>query len=544
MKKKLIATLMVLAMGLNLVGCSSGEDNVPSSNVEQEGSKVSSTTSEQESDTSNELEGASKISEKVIEVEFFMATQGDGYTGEEDVFKTIEHYTNIKFKPIAVPLSSYEEKLSTTIASGDLPDLMAINGQNVVDQYGPQGAFVNLDEYMEKGMMPHYEKVLKEFEPAEALVRSADGHIYGTPRIYGVDYRVDQMLLVRTDLLEKHGLPRKVETFDELYDVLKQLKELYPDSTPYINRWGVGHVIGGQAHFRNTSSTYFLNEDTKQYEYGPALPAYKDALDFLARAYKDGILNPDFATITDPEVDELLMTGKGFFTYDYPQWADEIERAVGKENLPEGFEWQPMLQPSYEGVRRGTPVLSGYFPTIKVIAEGTKYEEELVRFLDWTYSEEGIKALMFGIEGEMYEMDGEDNVKFLKDYKTPATPDGTIANHGFNDQYIFGVLDPLALNVYEMGAENLNKATQFMEENDGFGKPTYGAKFFDEAERKRYSDIMTPIDTYIAEAAMKVILGQATLENWDTEVMPVVESMGVEEAGQLINKAYKETFGE
>ncbi len=43
---------------------------------------------------------------------------------------------------------------------------------------------------------------------------------------------------------------------------------------------------------------------------------------------------------------------------------------------------------------------------------------------------------------------------------------------------------------------------------------------------------------------MPVILGQASLDNWDTDVMPVVESMGLEEAGQLINKAYKETFGE
>ena len=532
MKKKLIATLMVLAMGMNLVGCSSSGKDASLNSGGQESSNITS------------AEGASKISEKLIEVEFFMPTQGDGYTGEEDIFKTIQHYTNIKFKPIAVPLSSYSEKLSTTIASGKLPDLMSINGQSTVDQYGPQGAFVSLDKYIEEGMMPNYEKILKEYEPAEALVRSSDGKLYGAPRMYAVDYRVDQMWLARTDILEKHGLTRTPETFEELYDVMKQLKEIYPDSTPYINRWGVGHLIGGQTHFRNTSSTYFLNEDTKQYEYGPASQAYKDSLEFLATAYKDGILNPDFATLTDPEVDELLMTGKGFFTFDYPHWADEIERAVGKENLPEGFEWQPILQPSYNGVKRGTPVLSGYFPTLKVIAAGTKYEEELVRFLDWTYSEEGAKARMYGIEGETYEMDGEDNVKFLKDYKTPATPDGTITNHGFNDQYIFGMLDPLALNVYEMGATNLNKATQFMAENGGLGEPTYGAKFFDESERKRYNDIMTPINTYVEEASMKVILGQASLDNWDTEVMPVVESMGLEEAGQLINKAYKETFGE
>lgn len=526
MKRKLVGVLMALVMGLSLGGCSKGVDSASSAGGTSEGG----------------AEGAAKISKKVIEVEFFMPTQGDGYTGSEDIFKTIQHYTNIKFKPIAVPLSSYSEKLSTTIAAGKLPDLMSINGQATVDKYGPQGAFVDLGEYIEKGMMPNYKKMLDEYKPAEDLVRSSDGKLYGAPRIYGVDYRVDQMWLGRTDILEKHGLTRTPKTFDELYDVMKQLKEIYPDSTPYVNRWGIGHAIGGQTYFRNTSSSYFLNEDTKKYEFGPASQAYKDSLQFLATAYKDGILNPDFATITDPEVDELLMTGKGFFTFDYPHWGDEIERSIGKENLPEGFEWHAILQPEYNGVRRGTPVLSGYFPTLKVIAKGSKYEEELVRFLDWTYSEEGIKALMFGIEGETYEMAGEDNVKFLKDYKTSATPEGTITNHGFNDQYIFGVLDPLAKNVYEMGAPNLNASAKFIEEHDGFGVPTYGAKFFNEDERKRYTDIMTPINTYIEEASMKVILGQASLDKWDTEVLPVVESMGLEEAGKLINKAYDETF--
>lgn len=529
MKKKLVAALMILVMGFSLGGCSKESAGSSPAGVEINGEVKSS-------------EGASKISEKVIEVEFFMPTQGDGYTGEEDIFKTIQYYTNIKFKPIAVPLSTFGEKLSTTIAAGDLPDLMSINDQTTADKYGPQGAFVSFDEYIEKGMMPNYQKVLDAYKPAEDLVRSSDGKLYGAPRIYGVDYRVDQMWLARVDLLEKHGITRTPQDFDELYDMMKQLKEIYPDSTPYVNRWGIGHVISGQTHFRNTSSTYFLNQDTKQYEYGPYSQAYKDSLEFLANAYKDGILNPDFATITDPEVNELLMTDKGFFTFDYPHWGDEIEATVGKANLPEGFKWQAILQPAYESERKGTPVLSGYVASLKVIAKGSKYEEELVRFLDWTYSEEGIKALMFGIEGETYEMVGEDNVKFLKDYKTIATPEGTITNHGFNDQFIFGVLDPLAANVYEMGAPNLKESTEFIDGHDAFGTPSYGAKFFDENERKRYNDIMTPINTYIEEASMKIILGQASLDNWDKDVIPVVESMGLEEAGKLISKAYKETF--
>ena len=491
------------------------------------------------SQTSDPNAAEQKISEKPIEVSWFFMSNTP-YTGDEEIFKTIQKYTNIKIKPISVARADYTQKMNTMLASGSLPDLITLSSDNA-DRYGPQGAFLDLTSYMEAGKLDNYKAMLEKYPPAMDLTRSPNGKYYGAPRMYDVPYRADEVMLGRTDIFAKNNLSTKFETFDDLYKTLVQLKKLYPDSYPYFVRWGTNHLIANQAYYRGTYYTFYLDDVQQKYVYGPESQAYKDTLVYLNKLYSEGLLNPNFATITDDEWNELLATGKGLVTFDYPQVGDEIVQQMGSK-IPQGFEFTAMLQPAYNNKRVGTGVLSGYLGSYKVISNQSKYKDELVNFLNWMYSPQGIDAMQFGIEGESYQKNSDDTVKFLKDFQTPATPNGTIKNAGLNDQSLFSVVNQTAINTFELNGAAMKKSVAFLEENKGFGKPTFDAKFSDTNAKKEYTDLKTAIDTYVEEASVNVIIGKKSIDTWDSEVIPQVKKLGSDRALELINKAYDETF--
>jgi len=394
---------------------------------------------------------------------------------------------------------------------------------------------------MEAGKLDNYKAMLEKYPPAMDLTRSPNGKYYGFPRIYDVPYRADEVMLGRTDIFAKNNLSTKFETFDDLYKTLVQLKKLYPDSYPYFVRWGTNHLISNQAYFRGTNTSFFLDPAGHKYIYGPESQAYKDTLVYLNKLYSEGLINPNFATITDAEWDELLATGRGLVTIDYPQAGDEIVQTMGSK-IPQGFEFTAMLQPAYNSNRVGTVVLSGYYGSYKVISNQSKYKDELVNLLDWMYSPEGIDAMQFGIDGESYEKNSDGTVKFLKDFQTPATPNGAIKNAGLNNQDLFTVVNQAAINTFELNGAAMKKSVSFLQENNAFGKATFDAKFSNANEKKEYTDLKSAIDTYVEEASVNVIIGKQSIDTWDSKVIPQVKQLGSDRALELINKAYNETF--
>ncbi|RAP75901.1 extracellular solute-binding protein [Paenibacillus montanisoli] len=538
MKRFLVFFVAIIV--LIVTGCSSNNSNNNESATNTEPAATNAST-DADKDAEASATGAEKISAKPIEVNWFF-TANTPYTGDEEVFKTIEKYTNIKIKPINVSRADSAEKINTMLASGELPDMMSLQGgQKYADKYGPQGAFLDLTTYMEAGKLDNMKAMLEKYSPAMDLTRSPDGKYYGAPRMYDVPYRADEVLIGRTDIFAKNNLSTKFESFDDLYNTLVELKKLYPDSYPYFVRWGTNHLIWNQAYFRGTDTSFHLDQASQKYVYGPDSQAYKDTLIFLNKLYSEGLLNPNFATITDEEWNELLATNKGFVTIDYPQAGDEIIQTMG-DKTPEGFEFTAMLQPKYNDTRVGTIVLSGYYGALKMISSNSKYKDELVNLINWMYSPEGINAMQFGIEGESYEKNADGTVKFLKDFQTPATPNGTITNSGLNNQDLFTVVNQEAINTYELNGAAMKKSVAFLNENNAFGKATFNAKFTNDDEQKEYGDIKTAIDTYVEEASVNVIIGKQSIDTWDTKVIPQVKELGSERALELINKAYDETF--
>ena len=70
------------------------------------------------------------------------------------ITKELEKRTGVDIVITEIPTATQNQKVSTIIASGELPEIM--NAGTQANKVGPQGAFVALDEYID--LMPNFKK--------------------------------------------------------------------------------------------------------------------------------------------------------------------------------------------------------------------------------------------------------------------------------------------------------------------------------------------------------------------------------------------------
>lgn len=106
------------------------------------------------------------------------------------------------------------------------------------------------------------------------------------------------------------------ETFDELLNLLIELKEIYPDSVPWTMRKGTANLLKTTAYMlgsgHGSNGLYYdFDVDGGKYVFGPASLEFKEVLRYLNKAYEAGVLDPDFATSTAEQMESKLSGGRG-----------------------------------------------------------------------------------------------------------------------------------------------------------------------------------------------------------------------------------------
>ena len=121
-------------------------------------------------------------------------------SGRLYVIDLVKEYTNVDFNITSVDTEGFSEKLNLTMASGELPDLIYLVGNAAVQQYGPQGAFINILDYIDQ--MPNFKAWYEENTQYALNFMSADGALYQFPE-QGVDETNRRGWLYRADVFEE-----------------------------------------------------------------------------------------------------------------------------------------------------------------------------------------------------------------------------------------------------------------------------------------------------------------------------------------------------
>lgn len=445
-----------------------------------------------------------------------------------------EEKMNVHIEWEIIPFGEYGTVLGQRLESGELPDMFEIDKRRV-DEFYDKSVFVNFKDYMDQ--MPNRKKWMEKFPAVYYNSVDTQGNIYCLDS-FNTRGAVPCMPIYRKDIFEKENI-EVPETIDELYDALVVLKERYPESTPIINRWGANHLIDNVAMLYQCRMGFYLDNQDLVYKYGPVTENYKAAIQTLRKFYAAGLIDPEFATVSDNQFAERLANGQSFFLFSEYIYCLNTEHegdwnGDGKQINPD-FELAPMLPPSTPFgpglVDVQEPSNLGHY-SVAVNAK-SKYVEEIVELLDKQLSDDIIELVNWGVEGETFEtVDGEK--RWLIDYEERM-------EKGLDGRS--GMWVPIDVECKEQGlnpkdTEYCHQANQSVEQHGFYRSKTILSFVMEEKEKMK--SITTPLSQYCDEQSMKFIVGELNMEeDWD-QFIETLREMGYETVLEMYQKKYEE----
>ena len=356
--------------------------------------------------------GASTTTSKEIPTIDYMIHFEPGYelTNESKAILYWGEKTGVKFNIISPPRDNYQDKVNIALVTKDLPDMIHLFRDTTTDKkYGPS-LFVPIDEYMQEGKLPNLKRWFDKYPIALDIMRAPDEHIYGFPQFN--DYVWPKNTIwCRGDLLKKGGYDsNSVRTLEDLKKAAKAIKDNAGHDYIIYNRNGVSNFFGLSMPFFGITEDVYYDDDpggSNKFIFSPELPRFKKYIEFCKYLYDNKILHPDFATMTDNELDAAYANMQICFAFDAPNgWTDYDNRTVPE--LPDEAFAAVILPPEIDGVRyavrNSSPVNIGWRWPV-VISKSSENIEDCIRAMDFVYSEEGRYDLLYGPRGEWWDFD-------------------------------------------------------------------------------------------------------------------------------------------
>ena len=97
---------------------------------------------------------------------------------ESYVYDYIKEKFNINLELQPIPSSDYETKLSTVLASGQMPDILGGVSVEKVLKYAPMGMFLNLNDYKDYAQ-DYFDIMYADDRITETKKTESDGNLYG-----------------------------------------------------------------------------------------------------------------------------------------------------------------------------------------------------------------------------------------------------------------------------------------------------------------------------------------------------------------------------
>lgn len=521
--QKIVSLFCVAALSAGvLAGCgSSSPSSVPGSSGASSGS---SSTGDPSSD--------GVLFNEPVKLSMYTASHASWpYQADWYVVDLVKEKTNVTFDLTAVDTEGFTEKLNLIMASGELPDLIYMMSGAAVQQYGPQGAFVNLLDHLDQ--MPNFKKWYEENTSYALNYLSPDGALYMAPQ-HGVQETNRRIWMYREDIFMEQGL--KVPTNqEEFYDVLVKLKEAYPDSYPlgfrsFTNGLPQLNMIApswGTSFINDDDNTYFgYDYDTKEWVFGPTEDSFKEMITFYNKLYKEGLMIPNFLTIDTKGWQDVMANSDSFITLDYLSRIDFFNKSM-RESNPE-FTMAYMEPPAFGSNGEAKLAYSSKFIAGFSVSSQSKQLDNALKYVDWQYSDEAYDLLSWGRPDELY-AEQADGTRKWNDFNTAAEmKQGTgLQTYGFYSRYNFdgerSTFSPECLN-----------ASLMAQKYDFEAPPVLS---FTEEERASIETIGINIQTHTTEQVSKFLLGERSMDEWGAFVSEL-ENLGLDKLKEVHESSY------
>ncbi|GIO44275.1 extracellular solute-binding protein [Paenibacillus apis] len=366
----------------------------------------------------------------------------DWYTmpnwGEDLSTKWIKENKQVTVEPISSG-GNAKQKLSTMIVSGELPDVIWMERGADVEKLRSAGMLVPFDDYLEK--YPNLKKWAGD--STLDMLRSPDGKLYQFPNWYTTQPNGNAGYLVNKKIYNELGAP-PLETTDDLYAYLKQVKANYPGVVPLeVGQGGSGIEILTSAFGENYPYTFTAMKGVPSGNQLNSLftdPVFREGIGYANKLYREGLISQDAFTQKLEQVEQKVRNGQiAVYVASSPTEYGAIGNALLSAEDPEaGY---IMVWPIHKAGLDKNKIYPGDYKqqgwNVNVITRSAKNPEAIFAFLDWMTGPEGQRIIMWGPEGLYWDgVDEEDAPKFTEKFTSDPKGRDELMNATVNFQWV------------------------------------------------------------------------------------------------------------
>jgi putative aldouronate transport system substrate-binding protein len=453
--------------------------------------------------------------------------------------------TNVTLQTTEVPLSDYENKRSLLVGSGQAPLIVPKTYPGSETPFVASGAILPVSDYID--LMPNFkDKVARwNLQGDVDTLRQADGKYYLLPGLHQ-DVWVDYSLAMRTDVLQKLGLPIP-GTWDQLHTTLQAMRSAYPGSYPFSDRWGVptpgGALLnvmapaygtaGGWGYFNATwdpRAKKFVGTGTQN--------GFKQMLQYLHTLVAEKLMDPESFTQSDDNATQKFGAGKSLVISTNAQSLVDPYRTTLSKSIPDATIVKiPVPTGPLGAVKAGSRLENGVMILKK--ARDSENFVAMMQFIDWLwYSDAGQVFAKWGVPGVTYNRDSSGKFTLAPDVNyVGMNPRGTkLLNRDFG----------FSNGVFAYGGSTQLLESTFSAEEVAFQKVMTSRKTlavpppypFTADEREQATLWETPLKDYVTQNALKFVLGQRDFSQWDA-FQNELKGKNMGPYIDLVNKAYQ-----
>lgn len=413
-----------------------------------------------------------------------------------EIYKKLEERTNTKLTLTWIPSSTYSDKLSATVASGELPSALL-----VLDQKLPY--IVNA---VRSGMFWEVGPYLKDYPNLSRMndialnAISIDGKVYG---IYRERDLARDGVMLRKDWLDNVGLPVP-KTLDDYYKVLKAFVNNDPDKNGKADTIGMAESqVSGSWRSMLVWHGGPADWEIKDGKASPAhlSPAYKETLKFYKKLYDEKLINLDFGVVKDGK--QLINSSKAGAWVANMNDGQGIEEQV-KKAVPTGSLTMTNTLEGPAGARSAGGAGSyGIFMIPKTTVKTEADLKAVLNFFDKVSDEDMQNMLVNGLEGRQFKIENGQYVK--------TTDSKLLVEYGMGDSTQLAVLRD---KIKSYGGPLYKLRDELYKKNASIAISNPLQAFVSDT----YSERGSELNKIIEDARIKFIMGEIDEAGFDAAV--------------------------
>ena len=553
----MIASSALAACNSGSTGSSSGTESsgATSSEADSSGEESGSTTAELTSDVVNgeTNQQTYPLTEETVTLTYWYPNAGSmaelADFNDSYFFKWYEELTNVHIDFIVPAAGSEGEAFQLLFASDSMPDMVYSYPNQTTYSYRAgqdkaieDGYFIDIAEYLDYA--PNYLSWLANNDDLRKASYSDTGKLYGMWGVWsGMDSEhtyADYGLAIRQDFLDKVGMEVPT-TYSEWEAVLTAFKDELGIQAPlYTSKFGIdqGEMMAGY----DTAPYWYQRDGVIQY--GPMDDGYRDYLVMMHDWYEKGLLDPDFATRSSSGVtadNDMILNDKVGALTDYGTRLGDTYVSRGATNTDFNLVGAPQptkdpddptyVEPAYRD-NTYTMMVSGVCNSVSADSENI---ELAVRWLDGFYAEEIALNANYGTEeyeGTVWHNDDTTSTGRIIDYDYRySNPDGKSSGM---------ILVEYSAKNPPVRYEGMQVECSPQVKKDGYeiwklyepvnAVPTRITPTSEEGTE--FASLYTDIETYVQECNVKFIMGQMSLDDYDS-YRDTLTQMGIDRCIEL-----------